>query len=313
MADNDIDPDIDLNPPTNQPADNSDDDEDSVDPDVTASADTDDDSDDDEDGQGRSAPELIDYDLGDGRKVKVPAEVKDHLLRQSDYTRKTQTIAEKTKELEAERAALTALHSGSSEVMAARGELALVEKQLTQWDQVTPEKWAEWQNSQDPNVRAKAQTSLQQMQLLERRRASLTRAVDEAKQKHESETQQQTAKRLEATRAFAEREIPGWTDREKEIGTLLSDGIKIGDSTRKALGDNLSPDLIRILDLALDGHKYRDARAKKAKSPKPESNVTPLNTVGSRRGAPSTMPRDPSKMTMDQYVAWRKGRTKKAS
>lgn len=313
MADNEIDPDVELDPAPEQdtqPA------EDDLDP-TEATASDEDNADPDEDGQGEqeAAPELIDWDLGDGKKVKVPSVVKDALLRQQDYTRKTQEVAEQRKALEAERESLSAFSKAEKELQTSIGKLAHVEDQLARFApgpngtsiSVNDIDWVTWQQR---NPR-EAQQALQRAQALERQRGSLQRAVEEGKQKHESETKQATAKRLADTRAFAEKEIPNWSpERDKAIAELL--GSQLGIPEDEVLRF-ISPKTYQLADLALDGFKYREARAKRKAAPQPASNVTPLKAVGQRGGAPGSHTRDPAKMTMDQYAKWRAAQDKEAS
>jgi hypothetical protein len=54
---------------------------------------------------GEGMPKLVEVEI-DGKKVKVEESGKEYLLRQSDYTQKTQAVAEDRKKLESERAAL---------------------------------------------------------------------------------------------------------------------------------------------------------------------------------------------------------------
>src|SRR3954468_4841262 len=80
-------------------------------------------------------PELVEV-VYDGKGYQLPAELKDALLRQADYTRKTQDVAQARKALEAERAAhlegaaLTRAHIQDA------ARVVALNDQLTQFAQV---------------------------------------------------------------------------------------------------------------------------------------------------------------------------------
>ena len=289
MADTEIDPEVDLDP---QEEDTQTEGEDNEPEAEEIEASETDDEGEETDEEVEQAPELIDWDLGDGKTVNVPASVKDHLLRQADYTRKTQAVAERERELESERESLTGFGKLSKEMQANVGRLASVDEQLAKFARgangqmvsVDDIDWVTWQQT-NPQEAAKA---VQRAQTLQQQRASLQRNVEEGQKKYESETKQQAAKRLQETRAFAEKEIPNWSpDREKQLAdTVIS---KLSDRAKQLLGDNIDPSLLSVLDAALDGYRYREARATKAKRAmvKQKDNVTPLKTVAQRRGGGS--------------------------
>ncbi len=83
--------------------------------------------------------ELIEVDY-EGAKVKVPSKVKDALLRQADYTRKTQEVAEVRRTAERELAMVRQQMQLSAQLAPAMGQLANMDAQLRQiHEQLSPD------------------------------------------------------------------------------------------------------------------------------------------------------------------------------
>src|SRR5712671_4095938 len=87
------------------------------------------------DDQEARGPDTVEVEY-DGKTYQLPPELKDALLRQADYTRKTQEVAQNRKALEAEKAA----HDGRSQGMRAHildaARVMALNDQLTQFDRV---------------------------------------------------------------------------------------------------------------------------------------------------------------------------------
>lgn len=242
----------------------------------------------DDGGPSEEEAETIEFEEG-GKKYKVPAALKGHLLRQQDYSRNMNGLKVSKQQLEAERAEATKWRESEEAHQRNLGEFAFLEAQLKQYEKID---WPAWLAHADPNQRVRAQAAQAQMSLLERKRGQLRDTIQEGKAKHETAAKQATAERLRATRAFAESELPGWTpERDKAITELaVSAGVE-----PEVLLQNMSPAVYRLLDLALDGHRYRDARTKAKKAAKQAETaevVQPLTRVATRKsggnGRPTT-------------------------
>jgi hypothetical protein len=90
-------------------------------------------------------PELLEIEFN-GKKHKIPADLKDGFLMQSDYTKKTQEVAELRKTVEARQAEADANFSTSEEVIQARAALLLHDNQLEQFQNMN---WQQLEN-EDP-------------------------------------------------------------------------------------------------------------------------------------------------------------------
>ena len=100
----------------------------------------------DDEGDGEPPePELVEVEY-EGKKHKVPPELKDALLRTADYTRKTQEVAEQRKAVEAKQVEANQAFQTSQEVIEARAHIHHVDSQLKQYENVN---WAQLEQ-EDP-------------------------------------------------------------------------------------------------------------------------------------------------------------------
>ncbi len=220
-------------------------------------------------GEGDQAePELLDIEY-EGKTYKLPPELKDALLRQSDYTRKTQEAAELRKAAESRQAEVDKAYQTSQEVLEARA--AIMNYENVNWQQLETE---------DPMA---AMSHWRQYQQLQQQRGQVAQYLDKTQAELSEKVAQDTDKRLRETREFAEKEIKGWSP---ELDR------KITEFATKDLGftlDNLraqyTPRVYRTLYLAHLGHL---ALQKQTAAPKPPAPAAqPLNKVTARANPPT--------------------------
>lgn len=235
-------------------------------------------------------PELLEVEFN-GKKHKIPAELKDSFLMQSDYTRKTQEVAELRKTVEARQAEAEAQFNVSQEVLQARAALMLHEQQLEQYQNVN------WQQleAEDP---IGAMSAWRQFQQLKETRGQIAGYLNEQQTTRSAQAEQETANRLRETREFAEKNIPGWTP---EIDTKIANFAisELGQSV-DTLKKAYSPNVYKTLHLAWLGHQALQ-KQKAAPKPAPTQNK-PLTTVSSKAN-PSARRSDADR-PMDEFAAW---------
>jgi hypothetical protein len=151
-------------------------------------------------------PEVVDDSVEveyEGEKVKVPAKVKDALLRQADYTRKTQEVAETRKAIEAERQAMQFQMQFSQVSFAKQAELQNIDSQARAIVQALPELW-----------RANPEQASQYQAMLYELQGKGQQAQRELQQLHEEYQGQQReymARKHEAAAKYIADAIPGYT------------------------------------------------------------------------------------------------------
>jgi len=244
-------------------------------------------------GEGDEAaePELADIEY-EGKAYKLPPELKDALLRQADYTRKTQATAEKERVLEARQAEVDRAYQTSQEVIEARAVIHHLDSQLKQYNDLTPQQWQQLE-SEDPMA---AMSHWRTFQQLKDQRGQVAQYLDKTHNDLSEKAKQATADRLRETRAFAEKELKGWTpDLDNKITEFATKDLGFSvDSLR----DQYTPQVYRTLYLAHIGHL---ALQKQTAAPKPSAPAAqPLTKVTTRANPPPSGLDD--RLTGDEWL-----------
>ena len=242
-----------------------------------------------------AAPELIDIEQ-DGETFKVPAKLKDAFLRQADYTRKTQEVAETRKAAEALKAEAEQEFNVSQEVLGARAHLQNIDQQLEHLKTVD---WAKYEQ-EDP---VGAMSTWRQYQTLKEQRGEVSGFLQHQQTTRAEQAKQETDKRLRETREFAEKEIPGWTP---DIDAKITEFATSKGFTRETLLNAYSPPVYEILHLAWLGQQsIEKQRAKPAPAPAPTQPLTKVAT----RATPVTGLDD--RLSAEEWIKRRNERAKR--
>lgn len=237
--------------------------------------------------------DVIDFTAEDGKTYKVPKELEGHLLRQADYTRKTQAVAEKDREADTKLAQASRNLSMSEEVIEARAYKLNLEQQLAQYQSV------DWQQleAEDP---LGATSHWRQYQQLRDAYGNVASFLDQKQSEWTAQAEQETAIRLQETAAFAQREIPGWSP--EMDGKITEFAEKQLGFTRDMLKQAYNPQVYRTLFYAMRGFA---SLQKQATAPKPAApSAKPLRKVSGSGSVPVS--KSPEDMSPAEYAAWRK-------
>lgn len=201
-----------------------------------------------------------------GKQYTVPKELEGELLMQADYTKKTQAVSEKAKELEGREASIDQQLAATEDELRDRALLIQANVELDHYKKVD---WEALEGS-DPLAAQQHWRRYQQLQEgVRETEAALKTKQDERTQKAERDL----ATRVEETAKFAQKEIPGWTPAvtDKLVKFALENGVP-EDTIKK----NWSPTFYKLLHQAEIGAQAmkRQATAKPAPTP-----VAPLKTV----------------------------------
>jgi len=225
--------------------------------------------------EGLLEPEFADVEY-DGKTYQVPPELKEAFLRQQDYTRKTQEVAEIRKQAEAYRAEAEQVRSASQEELGARALAVNLDSQLQQYANV------DWQAllNEDP---LGAQQHRWNFEELQKQRQQVGQYLQTAEQQRSVNAQQDIAKRLQETRQFAEKEIPGWTEEiDKQVTDFAMNTLGYDVDTLKTA---YSPQIYRTLYYANLGYQ---ALQRSAAKPAPvAAKPQPLNRITAKSSVPS--------------------------
>lgn len=229
-----------------------------------------------------TAPEedLEEFDWN-GKKIVGPKGLKDGVLMQADYTRKTQEVAETKRQLEERAKHIEQQSQASEEEMTARAAIISIDADLKSYENVD---WDAWE-AQDLFA---AQAGFRKFQQLKEARGQVTGFLGEKQKARTEQTQQETAKRLQETRRFAETQIKGWTpDMDAKITEFALDKLKNHGVSWDTLKATYNPGIYEILYLA---HIGNAALQKQSVAPKPTGQPAPqpLTKITARANPPPT-------------------------
>lgn len=234
-----------------------------------------------------------------GQKYKVPAALKDGFLMQADYTRKTQDVAERSKAVDAARAQVQQMAQMTQEEIAALVDLRSLDAQLAEYQKVN------WQQAfeQDPFGAQSARAAFED---LKDKRASALQGYQQASGKRSEAAQQATAKRLQETAQYAQKNIPNWTP---ELDGEITRYAESKGFDRDTLKQSYTPQIYDILHKAYIGEQLLNKQA--AAKPKPSKPVEkkPLTTVKPKGAAGAR--KSLNEMSMEEYAAARDAQERK--
>lgn len=248
--------------------------------------------------------EYEDHDF-DGMKLKVPKgkaqEIQDALMRNSDYTKKTQEVAEIRKRAEQAAADYEARAKDDDTFREGFVHLKMMDTDLkSRYDYFSSPEYKQLQ-ADDPFA---AQTKWNEFQIAKEQRGSLVSALQRMHQERNSKlAEAQKADEAEASKRREQlpREIaklvPGWNaDKAAKVKDF---GTKLGYA-QEALDSTTDPLHYKTLWLASIGQAALDARARKGGGAAPVKEVGATKMVGQRGGAGTV---NTEKMSGDEYRA----------
>jgi len=239
----------------------------------------DDDADSDDDSEVASDTVEVEY---DGKKYAVPAEIKDAIMRDQDYTHKTQALAESRKAYEAEQEDFKQYVEASRANSEKMAELSAIDRQLKDYESI------DWNSYYDTDL-AGATKLRHQMEQLGQARNALIQDVQVAEQHRTQLHNENMAKTAQRTDEAMKSEIPNWGDELKtELGKFAVDVIGFAP---EAVSRAVRPQEIKTLYYAQVGFKaIQAAKAKSAKAKQPTEVKQPPKAVKPRRQkAPSNL------------------------
>lgn len=221
----------------------------------------------------------------EGKRYAVPKELKDAVLRQADYTRKTQELAQTRQQAEADFA------NQKARIEAERANIQAVSRLTAMDDRLQQYQGVDWQQlSQTDPVRA--QQEFFQYQQLKDSRQQFVAQVQQHEGQRAMQEQQETAQRLQQASESLKREISNWSPEYAQ--ELRSVAKQLGADERELDGIK-APWIVK----ALHAQKVLSEMTKKAGAPAAQPAPKPVRTIsgGNARGVV-----DPDRMSMDDWV-----------
>ncbi len=212
----------------------------------------------------------------EGKKYRIPKALESELLMQSDYTKKTQTLAEQRKAVEAQES-LIKQRAEQQEVFAEDlGKLYAVKSQLQAYYKV------DW-NALEAKDSAAANRHWREFQLLKDHADGLEKDLTRRAQERQFEEQQNTAKQIEQGRAKLAERIPGW--KPEKAPELLDYGVKAFGFSGDELGRITDPRAVEVLYWAKIGKESYEKQRTQQKAP--QQTAAPVTQLASKRPAPT--------------------------
>lgn len=265
-------------------------------------------TDDEAEGQddGGEEAEEIEFDFG-GNKLKVPkGAIPEEIASQldkftkgtwSDYTRKSQEVAERTKSIEAREGVVEKLSTMSGELLQTFSRGLALKDELSQLQNIDLSRL--WQSEPDQARRVSDAISQKQAEL-----SRIANTVSSKEQELNKAQQSEVARRMDEGKQVLERKIKGFSEKAKDV---VAYAVKCGIPETEAHTWPLNPIVTEAFHKAmLYDRMQAAAKPKPAPTQAPSEPVKPLKA----RGAASAS-KDPDKMSPDEWLVWRNNQLRK--
>jgi hypothetical protein len=235
--------------------------------------------------------------IGD-KKFALPksaaAELKAGMMRNADYTQKTQAVAAERKAVETEREQVRQHAEQQQQYIKEIAKVTAIDDQLSEYAKLD---WSAL-SDQDP---VGAQKLHFQYQALQQQRAQAADAVTRKQHENALAEQQELAKQVQDADAYFKREIPGWSNERSDRlqKFAVEAGLPSGEKLAKMVIQN--PALAKVLHKAELYDQLEKKQGAKQQT-KPAAPPAPVTRVSASR---ATAAKDPDKMPMEDWVKWR--------
>lgn len=241
-----------------------------------------------------AAPEFVSIEY-DGQEFEVPPVLKDAFMRQSDYTQKTQTVAEQRKSLEAQAAALTQQQELQQQTFEDVAHVKAIDQQIEQYNALN------WPELYQQDVGQAATLDHQKRELENQRQQTINRLNQNQAKALESQRVEHARMREEGQKVLS-KEIDNWTPELAQ--TIAAYGVSQG-LNEQAVASIIDPVHVKLIDKA---RRYDELVAKqKAAAPKAEPPKSAVKVKGKR----AAVTKDPDKMSTEEWLKMRNSQVEK--
>ena len=244
-------------------------------------------------GDGTTVQPDDDYDEVEfeGTQYRLPKTLKDAVLRQADYTKKTQEVAETRRALEAREQQLGQQAKAFQADIEETARLVGLNDQLKQYEKVD---WDRWER-EDPLA---AQAGWRQYQQAQQARNGLAASLAQRDEQRAREAKHADAKRLEETESVLRRDVKGWGP--EMARQIRSFGLNAG-LTEPEVDSIADARLVKLLHKAMLYDQSQKAKSGGAAAGQQGGTATPLQVIP--RGKAPAVRTPLSKVdNMDEYV-----------
>jgi len=237
-------------------------------------------------------PEVFEEVEYEGKKYALPPELKDAILRQADYTRKTQELAQTRQQAEQTFAQQQARIEAERANIQAVARLTAMDDRLQQYASV------DWDQLEITNPDL-ANSEYRKFQRLKDSRTQFVAQIQQHEGQRAMQEQQETARQLQDANEALSREIKGWSP---EYAQSLREVAKSLGAKEEQLNGIREPWIVK----ALHAQKVLAEMTKKAGAAAPAVAAKPVRTI-SGGNAKATV--DPDKMSIEDWMRHEQRRT----
>ena len=231
----------------------------------------------------------------DGTEFEVPPVLKDAFMRQSDYTQKTQSVAEQRKSLELQAAALTQQQELQQQHFEDVAQIKALDQQLEQYNALN------WPELYQTDVGQAASLDHQKRELESHRQQTVNRLNQNQAQALENQRAEH-ARVVEEGQKVLKKEIDNWTPERAQ--SIAAYGVSQG-LNEQAVASIVDPVHVKLIDKAM---KYDELVAKqKAAAPKADPPKSAVKVKGKR----AAVTKDPDKMSTEEWLKMRNSQVEK--
>jgi small-conductance mechanosensitive channel len=214
-------------------------------------------------------PDLVEIEV-DGESYKVPEALKDKIMLQADYTRKTQEVAEQRKAVEQAQAQLQVQAQLQQQSLAEYARLTAINDQLQQYNQV------DWNALYDSDPAEFVRLKEGRRDLIDQYNG-LNNAIAQQQQQQIAKQQEITLQAIQEGQKVLAREIPSWnTDLAKTLNTFAVE--KFG-FTKDEVNAVIDPRVVKLLHTA---YLYNKQVSNKPITDKRVANLPKVSKPGSK-------------------------------
>ena len=222
---------------------------------------------------GKSAAQELEEVEYEGKKYTLPKELREALLRQSDYTRKTQEISEQRRSIEERARTFQEATRVQQQNLVDIAQIVALNDRLAQYEQI------DFTTLRMQDADRAAQLLHEYQQLRAARDGAVTTLQSKVKSQEEA-TAAQRAKQLEEANSALSRDIPGWGRELAGKLVTFAANSQVGGFTPEEVAQVSDPRLFKLLHHAYVGDAAIKELAALKKALK-QKNVQPLTQVNS--------------------------------
>lgn len=205
----------------------------------------------------------------EGKQYKLPKELKDAFLRQADYTRKTQDVASKRRELEEREQFIQVQEQIRGVALDKIAEVRALQQQYAQYEQL------DWAKLAEENPTQYLQLDRQQ-RALQSKMAALQSEVQQLSQAELAKVQEYRAQILAKGMEELKKDLPGFGP--ELVQELRKTGERFGFSEQE-LASVVDPRMVKILHAA---HQWQKLQASKPGTTKRVQDAKPMKAPAAR-------------------------------